>query len=138
MNEDQRFIPFDQYIPESMTTVSTHDSETLELWWSRNPKEAQAYAAFKGWTYIPQLSWDHRYDILWDSHHTSSLFHINLLQEYLALMPPGMIWDNPDEERINVPGVVSERNWCYRYRPTIEEMVSSRELKQIMQSLVKA
>lgn len=135
-NEDQSFIPFNEYIPESMTTVSTHDSLTLELWWTRSPEEAQAYSAFKAWKYVPELTWQHRYDILWDSHHTTSLFHINLLQEYLALIPD-MSWPDPEDERINVPGVISDRNWCYRIRPSIEQITCNPQLQLIMQSLVK-
>ena len=134
--EDRRFIKSEDYPPESMTTVSTHDSQPLDLWWERNPEEAKEFAAFKDWQHEDKLSWQHHYDILWDSHHTASLFHINLLQEYLALVP-NMIWGDPEDERINVPGLISDRNWCYRYRPSLEELTSNHQLREIMTNLVK-
>lgn len=130
-NTTRKYIEPKDYPPESMTTVSTHDSETLQQWWQNNHEEAREYAATMGWEYTPQLSSQQRMAILQASHHSGSLFHINLLQEYLALVP-GMSWPNPDDERINLPGVISERNWSYRFRPTIEEITSNTDLKIIM------
>ena len=106
---NKQFIPFNTYEPLSMTTVSTHDSETLQLWWTQQIEEAKEFSRFMGWPYSPKLSIDRHREMLYDSHHTSSLFHINLLQEYLALFPD-MTWPNPEEERINVPGTVSDKN----------------------------
>jgi 4-alpha-glucanotransferase len=130
---DRSFIPPQHYPVESMTTVSTHDSETLTLWWRNNPEEAKEFAKYKKWHYAPSLSPEQLKDILWDSHHTSSLFHINLLQEYLALVPH-MTWENPEDERINIPGIYSDQNWTYRFRPYVEEIVSSSRLAEIIRT----
>lgn len=132
---DKQFIRYENYLPASMTTVSTHDSDTLQLWWENNPKEARDFADFKGWIYTFELSKAHQQEILRDSHHTNSLFHINPLQEYLALVC-GMTWPNPDDERINVPGVISDRNWTYRFRPSIEEIISSESLKKVIHDIL--
>ena len=123
-----------QYNPVSLTTVSTHDTETLQLWWEAYPEEARAVARFKGWDYTPHLSQDKQREILYDSHHTSSLFHINLLNEYLFIVD-GMTWPDPNDERINYPGTVSDLNWTYRFRPSVEEIVSNPELKRIMRGM---
>lgn len=125
------FIPFADYALASMTTVSTHDSDTLLLWWKHSPDEARDFAQFKGWEYTADLSREHNCEILYDSHHTGSLFHINLLQEYLALVP-GMTWDNPEDERVNRPGTVSDSNWSYRFRPSLEQIVASDALRSVM------
>lgn len=134
--EDQPFIPPQDYPVESMTTVSTHDSETLQLWWKNNPQEAEAYARFKDWPYEPLLSIEQHREILRDSHHTASLFHINLLQEYLALVP-GMTWPDPEDERINIPGLISPKNWSYRFKPYVEELIASASLRQEFQHILK-
>lgn len=134
-DEDSRFINIQDYSPISLTTVSTHDSEPLQLWWTANPHEAHEYADHKGWVYTPTLSQEQQTSILWDSHHTPSLFHINLLQEYLALLP-GMNWSSPSEERINLPGIVSEKNWSYRFRPSVEELTQSSDFKSLMRKLL--
>lgn len=134
--EDGQFIQPNYYAVDSMTTVSTHDSEPLQLWWKDHPLEAQLFAQFKGWSYQPLLSREYQREILWDSHHSSSLFHINFLQEYLALIP-GMSWPNPEDERINTPGIVSNHNWRYRLPLTLEELTSQATLKHLMQEIIK-
>jgi 4-alpha-glucanotransferase len=134
-NEDKRFIDPKNYPIESMTTVSTHDSDTLFLWWEKNPEEAKEYAQFKGWSYTPELQPQQHQEILYDSHHSASLFHINLLNEYLAIIPE-MTWPDPTDEIINVPGVISPRNWTYRFRPYVEEIVTNDNLAQLMHDVI--
>ena len=134
--EDGNFTPYNQYDPLSLTTVSTPDSETLTLWWQKFPEEASAFAKFKQWHYTPELSLDHRKQILRDSHHTPSYFHINLLQETLALFPE-LIWPNPEDERINTPGTQLPTNWTYRFKPYVEEIISHPELAEAFQQLIK-
>lgn len=136
-DEDKRFIPFNHYPMMSMTTVSTHDSEPLTLWWKNNAQEAKDFANFQGWTYTPTLSKDCLFKILQDSHHTPSLFHINLLNEYLALLPE-LTAPAPEDERINIPGLVSARNWSYKFKPSVEEIVRNQELAALLQSLIKS
>lgn len=132
--EDKRFIESNAYIPCSLTTVSTHDSELLSEWWSNNPQEAKDYATFRGWEYSPILTKQQQFLMLQESHHTGSLFHINLLQEYLALIP-GMTGSDPAAERINTPGTISEANWSYRFHPAVEQLIQNEELKKLMKDL---
>lgn len=135
-NEGGHFIFAHDYPIDSMTTVSTHDSETLQQWWKNSFTEAQIFAQFKGWSYQSVLSNEHRREMLWESHHSNSLFHINLLQEYFPLIP-GLSWSNPDEERINIPGIINNTNWCYRLRPSLEDLDQQSSLKYVMQELIK-
>jgi len=135
-NTDKQYIDPKNYPPESMTTVSTHDSETLAEWWKNQTNEAMDYAAWHGWTYTPELKRDLREKIIYESHHSGSLFHINLLQEYLALIP-GMTWENIDDERINIPGTISDRNWTYRFRPFIEEIIANPDLQAAMRDVIR-
>lgn len=133
---DGGFIPINEYQPMTMSTVSTHDSDTLQLWWGHFPKEAKLYSDFKGWDYKPFLSPDKQKEILRDCHHSASLFHINLLQEYLALFPE-LVSENPTHERINIPGKVLDTNWTYRFRPSVENIVNHLPLKQAMLDILK-
>lgn len=131
-HEDGRYLSINTYPRESMTTVSTHDSETLTLWWAHQSQEARLLAAQKCWIYVVPLSEQYLFEILRDSNHTTSLFHINLLNEYLALFPE-MVWPDPKMERINIPGTISNANWSYRLRPSVEEIVNHRELAMLIQ-----
>lgn len=135
MTEEERFIDLLHYNPISMTTVSTHDSDTLATWWLNDPDEAKPYAKHKSWAWGLPLTQQQRKEILWDSHHSASLFHINLLGEYLALFDQ-LVWDNPQDERINVPGTLSDRNWTYRIRPSVEEIASHEPLKAMVKEIL--
>lgn len=132
--EGDRYIDPHHYNPISMTCVSTHDSETLTQWWKHRPEEAKLYAQQKGWTYASELTREQRRDILFESHHSASLFHINLLGEYLALFPE-LVAENPDDERINVPGTVAPTNWTYRIRPSVEEILAHQPLREELQKI---
>jgi len=96
----------------SMTTVSTPDMEPLIT-----------------------SSDEERYEILKMAQQTPSYFHINLLQEYLALFPE-LSWNDPKKERINTPGTISSANWNYRFKPTLEEIISHAPLASTMKSLI--
>lgn len=132
---DGGFISPADYEPMTMTTVSTHDSDTLQLWWKHFPKEAKLFSEFKSWPYEPFLSLEKHKEILYDSHHSASLFHINLLQEYLALYPE-LVSKNPTDERINIPGKILDTNWTYRYIPNIEELTTNVPLIQTMKEII--
>lgn len=133
----RRFYTLEEYPLLSMTCVSTHDSETLELWWEEKEEEARDYAASKNWNYQKDFLQKQREEILWDSHHTKSLFHINLLQEYLALFPE-LVHKDPSRERINVPGTILETNWTYRILPSVEEITENAALLQKIREVVFA
>ncbi len=133
--KEGRYIPFSEYEPLSMTTLSTHDMDTLELWWKKYPSEAVPFAEFMGWAYHPILSSNQRLKILHAAHHTPSIFHINLLQEYLALFPE-LVWPNTEDERINVPGTTLPTNWTYRFRPSLEELAAHKGLAEAFSSIV--
>lgn len=134
-NGDRSYISYPLYPQDSMTTVSTHDSETVKQWWKNHEEETREFTKFKGWNYTPELSNEYLLEILRDSHRSNSLFHINLLNQYLAVVP-GMTWSKLEDERINVPGVISDTNWSYKFLPPVEEIVSNETLRQIMQNLI--
>lgn len=134
-NGDKAFIKPDEYIPLSMTTLSTHDSEPLEVWWEENEQEAADFAKMLNIPYTRLLYPEKRYSILEASHKTTSLFHINLLFEYLDLIDE-LTWEEPADDRINIPGLVLPTNWTYRFLPTIEEIISNQALASKMKRLI--
>ncbi|MBA3603639.1 MAG: 4-alpha-glucanotransferase [Parachlamydiaceae bacterium] len=132
--KDGCFILPNEYPPLSVTTVSTHDSSTLQLWWKESANEALDYCKFAGWEYHPTLSPEYQFALLYTSHHTSGLFHINLLQEYLAFFPE-LVHTSLEEERINTPGIISDLNWSYRILPTVEMLTSNPDLSSLICAL---
>jgi 4-alpha-glucanotransferase len=135
-NTDKSFIPFSKYPLDSLTTVSTHDSEPITEWWIANPEDAKLIAQENHWDYSSPMSSEQLFQILKASHHTSSLFHINLLQEYLSLFPE-LTWGHPESERINFPGIVSPSNWTYRYKLPIEDIAAHKPLTAKLQEMLQ-
>jgi len=133
---DHSFTPYSEYNPFSLTTVSTHDSETLSQWWKNNTEEVRHFCEGHGLIYQEELTHKLRYQMLKDSHMSASLFHINLLSEYLALFDD-LVWKDPKDERINQPGTVLPTNWCYRMKPSLETLLDHSSLKLQMISLLK-
>lgn len=135
-SDDKRFLFPNEYPLLSMTTLSTHDSTPTAVWWEEDFVEAKEYAQQHGWGYQTPLSDKLKFAILYDSHHTGSIFHINLLNEYLMLFPE-LSWSNPKDERINTPGIVSDLNWTYRFRPSVEEICSSQPLANLIEDVAR-
>ncbi|MCI5052591.1 MAG: 4-alpha-glucanotransferase [Simkaniaceae bacterium] len=131
---DKTYVPLEKYPPLSLTTLSTHDSETLALWWIDYPKEAEEFCLFHNIPFEKELTIDTRSRLLEMAHHTPSLFHINLIGEYLALIP-GYTWDEPKDERINEPGYVLPTNWTYRIRPSLEEFTANHSLADFIRRI---
>ncbi len=130
-------IPYSSYDPESATTLSTPDSEPLAIMWEKYPDLSAPFAQMKGWNYPAPLTREQRLSLLSDAHSTASRFHLNLLQETLALFPE-LSWENPEQDRINIPGTVLKTNWTYRFRPTVEEIVCHKGLAEVFKSYISA
>jgi len=131
----QPYIPIEDYNRDSMTTISTHDCETLDLWWRDQQEEARAYCNFKGWDYDPnELDSQKREEILAETLTSSSMFHINLLNEYMALVP-WLVYEDPALERINLPGFLLDTNWSYRMKPTVGQIADSSTLADAMKRM---
>ena len=134
---DQSYIPLSAYSPLSTCCLSTHDSQTLALWWENAPEEAKLFAHSLGLPYKSPLSPHERKQILSACHNSSSLFHIDLLQEYLALFPE-LVHPTLEQERINVPGTVSPTNWAYRLVPSLEQLKAHRALKKTLSDILQS
>jgi 4-alpha-glucanotransferase len=132
----QETMPYNTYEPFSLTTVSTADMESLPLWWKTHVEEAKRFCSFKQWHYESKLTKEQEIAILHDTHHTSSFFHINLLQEYLFPFPE-LSWLDLEESQINVPGTLLPTNWTYRFRPSLEELVKHHPLADTIRKIVR-
>ncbi len=134
---DQAFLPPRHFSPESVTTVSTHDSSTLRGWWEEDPEASQRLAHDYGLVWEQRLSAHLLFKLLQVSHSSGSLFHINLLNEYLSLFPELSHLD-PEKERINRPGTLSKSNWTYRVKVDVETLFRHRGFTQALKELSAA
>jgi len=121
------------FSPESISTLSTHDSSMMRAWWEEEPESSKQMATDLGLSWQPILLPETLFSLLELCHRSSSLFHINPLNEYLSLFeelcPPKR------EDRINTPGTTSENNWTYRYVP-LETIYSHKALANRLKMLL--
>ncbi|MBO4706399.1 MAG: 4-alpha-glucanotransferase [Spirochaetaceae bacterium] len=133
------FIPFEDYPEKSVTTTSVHDSSTLRLWWTEEPDASDFYEAFppadeigaknavvaniKPGTYSTEVA---EY-LLEKAAESNSIFCIHPVQDFLGLSE-AYYAQNPQDERINVPGSVTEFNWTYRLPADVESLIKDTAL----------
>ena len=116
----------------TITKLSNHDMPPFLTWWQENPKLAKALAEQLGWKYSAQPSQKQQIELLWDQMHSNSLLHIEFLQD---LLPPKLA-GNPSGLRINFPGTNDERDWSYRFSLTVEELVSSKIVEDMIRGML--
>jgi 4-alpha-glucanotransferase len=66
---------------------------------------------------------------------TNSIFCIFQLQELFSLTSELRI-SNPEEERINVPGTISEQNWTYRIYSSLEFLQNYEKFIMFLRSII--
>lgn len=146
----QPFIPF-QELPElSVTTTSVHDSTTLRQWWNEEKNAVNLFVHTYPWAFglenwdndgvnrIANSSYSPDFGFGYFSAlaKSNSFWCIHPFQDFLSL--ESKYWaNNPDEERINIPGTVSDFNWTYKLPATIEEIEKDNSLIEKIKSIVE-
>ena len=126
-SQNQPYIPFSKYPELSVATTSVHDSSTLRQWWNEEKQSVNAYCEtfFKTRKDAPNANAEFDVGVaealLETSARCNSAWFINPLQDYLFL-DAAYYLENPDDERVNVPGSVNEFNWTYRMPVLLEDL----------------
>ena len=128
------YVQFADYPPLSVTTTSVHDSSTIRQWWSEEKESAAAF--FKanekifsdngiGQNNFADFTEKNAHSILEAAATSESLWAIHPLQDFLYLQKKYWLPDAKDE-RVNVPGQVTEFNWTYRIPASVEELAADK------------
>jgi 4-alpha-glucanotransferase len=136
--EGQPYVPISEYPRLSVCTTSNHDSSTLLGLWNETDFDRDLY-----WSYIGQsgsapdaLSAEHVKLIVKNLFNSNSLLAILPLQDFMALSQK-FIPANPDEDRVNTPGVVSSKNWTWRMPCNLEDLLDDKKLNDTIMELTK-
>ena len=154
--ENQPFVAFKDYENLSVVTTSVHDSSTLRQWWDdekesvfaflkENPqvaglekseqsekddteseeksKIAEKLSDFAKKDFSPEIA----QKVLQAVSKANSMWFIPPLQDILYLSEKYYAEDSK-EERINIPGTVTQFNWTYRMPVSIEELSTNKEI----------
>ena len=119
--EEQPYVPFNEYPELSVATPAVHDSSTVREWWE-NEADQETFCTFIGEpalpkTYTPGVA----RKILGGVVSARSRFKVFQIQDLLHLSSKWYA-KNPESERINIPGTLSDFNWTYRLPAPIEEI----------------
>ncbi len=132
------YYQFGEYPYLSVTTSSVHDSSTARIWWLKEGDAWDFYRTFPGDSDVQPGSYNSktaRY-LLSKMAESNSAFCIHPLQDFLGLVED-YFDENPDNERVNIPGSVNEFNWTYRLPVTIEKLIKNKELISEINNIVK-
>ena len=123
------YYQFWEYPYLSVTTSSVHDSSTARLWWLKEGDAWDFYRTFPGDADVQPGTYNSktaRY-LLSKMAESNSAFCIHPLQDFLGLVDE-YFDENPDNERVNIPGSVNEFNWTYRLPVSVEKLIKNKEL----------
>jgi len=144
---NQPYIPFSDYTPLSVTTSSVHDSSTIRQWWNDEKDSVAAFIkanleyfgikientedsiielgvnTISSGEFTPAIA----EAIMKAGASSASRWNISPLQDYLYMNKDYWL-ENAAEERINVPGTVTNFNWTYRLPVSLEDLSSDKEL----------
>jgi len=133
---DQPYIPFEEYPELSVCTAAVHDSSTIREWWEREADQKQL-AQFIGASSFPKTyNPETAKAILFKTATARSRFRVFQIQDLLHLSAKWYA-DDPTSERVNVPGTCNEFNWTYRLPASVGEIAKDRELVKTIAELSK-
>ncbi len=144
--EGSPYIPFDQYPALSVVTTSVHDSSTIRQWWTEEKESAAAFywankSVFEkngiGQNDFQDFGEKTALSILEAAASSNSLWAIHPLQDFLFLQKKYWLED-PKDERVNIPGLVSQFNWTYRMGASVEDLTADKELLEKIKSVAAA
>lgn len=142
--EGQPFKDIHSYPENSVATTSVHDSSTFRAWWEHEegpeafcksffPAQGEETSAeIKPGAYNPETA----EKLLTLLSETSSKLFIPPIQDWLSLAPD-FYAENPDSERINIPGSVTQFNWTYRIPVSSEDLKKNKTLCAAIQKICK-
>lgn len=137
----QPYIPMQNLPYLSVVTSSVHDSPTLRGWWNEDKGAVALFVRTFPWAFGLE-GWDNdginrtanspycekdAMGVLKVLATSNSAWAIHPLQDFLHTSPN--YWaQNPDDERVNVPGTVTKFNWTYKVAATVEELTKDEGL----------
>ena len=136
------FIPLQEYPKNAVAVTSVHDSSTMRQWWEQELSYADMLSFFEALhidgnirtalcpiegekpAYTPDLA----AALLSALVKVPSIFAVFPIQDWLGLIIDELRTLNVQNERINVPGTVSDLNWTSRLPFPIETLSKNKEL----------
>ncbi len=131
----QPYIPFSDYPELSVATSSVHDSTTLRGWLAGEAFEDKELLKVLGLKEDADLSGSAGVKAVLEAlQKAPSMVAAYPIQDLLALIPD-CVSENPEDERINIPGTVQPGNWTWRMKISLEELPVLHNLNNALKEL---
>jgi 4-alpha-glucanotransferase len=132
--DDQPYVPFEDYPELSVCTPAVHDSSCLREWWDKEADQ-NAFCDFIGVPSLPKVYNPGTARIILNRiASAASRFRVFQIQDLLHLSNNWYAAD-PASERINIPGTVNDFNWTYRLPANISELGEDEQLVNAVSEL---
>ena len=143
------FIPLQDYPKAAVAVTSVHDSSTMRGWWEQELSYTDMLSFFDALLIDgemrtalcpiegekPAYTADLAAALLSALVKVPSIFAIFPIQDWLGLMIDELHTVKAQDERINIPGTVSESNWTYRLPLPIETLSKNKELTKRLRNI---
>ncbi|MGL1902316.1 MAG: 4-alpha-glucanotransferase [Fibrobacterales bacterium] len=131
------FINPSHYPRLSVCSPSCHDSSTLRGYWEEEWDRENYYPLLNNEGECPtELTSALARKIIERNLNSNSLLTIIPFQDYMALDGSMIKDENPDDERINIPGTMDETNWTWRMDKSIEELLKSKTYNKLLKDVI--
>jgi 4-alpha-glucanotransferase len=121
----------------SVCSSASHDSSTLAGWWEESGTDLGYYCETIGLdTSSAKLTPEIAAYILKRLLLSNSLLAIFPIQDYMTLVA-GYTPEDPEQERINIPGTLDDTNWTWKMPVSLEDLQADKSLVQALSSLLK-
>ncbi|MFP4113162.1 MAG: 4-alpha-glucanotransferase [Spirochaetales bacterium] len=133
----QPYIPPTEYPFLTVCAPSVHDTSSMRGWWREEPDRRPFWRSL-GLPGDPPAEYDAETarKVTEAMFHTGSALCVFQIQDLLALVD-GLAPENPDDERVNVPGTMTEANWSYRMSVPIEDLHANHELHAVLAPMLR-
>lgn len=135
--EGQPLRDLGSYPSLSVAASSVHDSSTLRMWWDSEGGREAFYAAYGSEGFTQDYCESTASAVLERIAQAGSRIVSIPLQDFLALSSDTTA-QNPNDERINIPGTVSPFNWTWRLPLNLESLIKNHHLTQAIAAICAA
>ena len=143
------FIPLQEYPENAVAVTSVHDSSTMRQWWEQELSYSEMCSFFKAVGIDaemqkhlcpvdgekPAYTKEVAAAVLNALVKGPSKLALFPIQDWLGLIVDELSEVQAQDERINVPGTVSNINWTYRLPLPIEHLIKHKELVKRLRAI---
>lgn len=135
---NQPFVDFNDYDSLSLATTSVHDSPTIRQWWEEDKNADNEFIKMGKCENLTPGTFTEKTaeTILLNAAKAKSVWCVHPIQDFLYLDKNYWL-ENAKDERINIPGEVTDFNWTYRLPCKLEDLEKNKIILRKIKSIVE-